>query len=141
MSGRRLSVKTGMDGPQEGNSMQGRKEGGAVLPLSNSQRALAIPDRPTKMESDCPHSATHKRCPHWSSPRLQYKDLLWTRLRTFYFARAARDLVTLISVVLNPFKEIFTLGKLGLCNTDYDCTWAGMRTSVRRSGPRPAGEI
>ena len=61
-------MKTGMDGPQEGNSMHGRKEGRAVLPLSNSQRALAIPDRPTKMESDCPHSATHKRCPHGQVP-------------------------------------------------------------------------
>ena len=138
MCGRKLSVKTGMDGPQEGNSMQeGRKNEGRFFHYLIPKEHWPFPtDRP-KWRVTAP-TARHTKDVHMVRSQLMSRGSLWTRVAILYFAR--RQLGNTNFSCFESLQENFTLRKLGLCNTDYDCTWAGMRTSVRRSGPRPAGE-
>ena len=82
-------MKTGMDGPQEGNnSMHGRKEGRAVLPLSNSQRALAIPDRRPKWRVTAP-TARHTKDVHMFKSKLTIQGSLMDKVGNILLCQGA----------------------------------------------------
>ena len=105
-------MKTGMDGPQEGNSMQGRKERrreggkeGRFFHYLIPKEHWPFPTGRPKWRVTAP-TARHTKDVHIGlvpdyNTRISYGQG-WQ-----HFTLPGRDLVTLISVVLNPFKKIF----------------------------------
>ena len=96
---------------------------------------------PTKMESDCPTVETTQKMSTWPSLSSQLRSGIKIEVYKQYYFKLGYNSSRLNVIIWNASRNFCHFEETRVVPLT-ECTWAGMRTSVRRvdAGPRPTGE-